>query len=155
MIEERCSCGAREKNKCNKESEHKTGKMCLKELKEPKKVNWVEVDEKTAERLLKQRTEDSTLYSSNSLHCWDEVFTVDGCRFKVEGTFSSAKVVVYKEESEDNKAFDDLTEKLWKEHPEEMAEARVWAKEFINKQKCLGVEFEQVLADNLTNLYEN
>jgi hypothetical protein len=27
---ERCSCGAREKNKCSKESEHKTGKMCLK-----------------------------------------------------------------------------------------------------------------------------
>jgi hypothetical protein len=30
MSSERCSCGAREKNKCNKESEHKTGKMCLK-----------------------------------------------------------------------------------------------------------------------------
>jgi hypothetical protein len=29
-IEERCSCGAREKNKCSKESEHNTGKMCLK-----------------------------------------------------------------------------------------------------------------------------
>jgi hypothetical protein len=28
---ERCSCGAREKNKCSKESEHNTGKMCLKD----------------------------------------------------------------------------------------------------------------------------
>lgn len=27
---ERCSCGAREKNKCSKESEHGGGKMCLK-----------------------------------------------------------------------------------------------------------------------------
>lgn len=32
---ERCSCGAREKNKCSKESEHKTGKMCLKDYQEP------------------------------------------------------------------------------------------------------------------------
>lgn len=31
MNTERCSCGAREKNKCSKESEHKTGKMCLKD----------------------------------------------------------------------------------------------------------------------------
>jgi len=30
MNTERCSCGAREKNKCSKESEHKGGKMCLK-----------------------------------------------------------------------------------------------------------------------------
>ena len=29
--EERCSCGAREKNKCSKESEHGSGKMCLKD----------------------------------------------------------------------------------------------------------------------------
>lgn len=36
---------------------------------------------------------------------------------------------------EDNKAFDELTEKLWKEHPEEMAEAKVWAKNFIEKWK--------------------
>jgi hypothetical protein len=28
---ERCSCGAREKNKCSEESEHGTGKMCLKD----------------------------------------------------------------------------------------------------------------------------
>lgn len=61
---ERCSCGAREKNKCSKESEHKAGKMCLKT---------------------------------------------------------------------DNKAFDELTEKLWKEHPEEMAEAQAWAKGFIEE----------------------
>lgn len=27
---ERCSCGAREKNKCSKESEHGSGKICLK-----------------------------------------------------------------------------------------------------------------------------
>jgi hypothetical protein len=59
---ERCSCRAREKNKCSKESEHKTGKMCLKD-------------------------EDKTL------------------------------------------------------------------QEFINSQESLGVEFEQVLTDNLTNLY--
>jgi hypothetical protein len=28
---EHCSCGAREKNKCSKESEHGCGKMCLKD----------------------------------------------------------------------------------------------------------------------------
>jgi hypothetical protein len=28
---ERCSCGAREKNKCSKESEHGGGKMCLRD----------------------------------------------------------------------------------------------------------------------------
>ena len=66
MNTERCSCGAREKNKCSKESGHKTGKMCLKA---------------------------------------------------------------------DNKAFDELTEKLWKEHPEEMAEAKIWAQEFIEEIK--------------------
>ena len=27
---ERCSCGVREKNKCSKESEHGSGKMCVK-----------------------------------------------------------------------------------------------------------------------------
>ena len=37
MTTERCSCGAREKNKCSKESEHNSGKMCLKELKEESK----------------------------------------------------------------------------------------------------------------------
>lgn len=36
---------------------------------------------------------------------------------------------------EDNKAFDELGEKLWKEHPEEMAEAQAWAKNFIEKWK--------------------
>lgn len=36
---------------------------------------------------------------------------------------------------EDSKAFDELTEKLWKEHPEEMAEARAWAKNFIEEIK--------------------
>lgn len=30
MTTERCSCGAREKNKCSKQSEHGCGKMCLK-----------------------------------------------------------------------------------------------------------------------------
>lgn len=34
---ERCSCGAREKNKCSKESTHGYGKMCVKELKEESK----------------------------------------------------------------------------------------------------------------------
>lgn len=62
----KCSCGAREKNKCSKESEHNSGKMCLRD---------------------------------------------------------------------DNKAFDELTEKLWKEHPEEMAEAKIWAQEFIEEIK--------------------
>lgn len=32
---ERCSCGAREKNKCSKESEHNTGKMCLSDEEAP------------------------------------------------------------------------------------------------------------------------
>lgn len=63
---ERCSCGARDRAKCSKESLTGSGKMCLKE---------------------------------------------------------------------DNKAFDELTEKLWKEHPEEMAEAKVWAREFIEEIK--------------------
>lgn len=36
---------------------------------------------------------------------------------------------------DDNKAFDELTEKLWKENPEEMAEARAWAKNFIEEIK--------------------
>lgn len=31
MTTERCSCGAREKNKCSKESGDNTGKMCLKD----------------------------------------------------------------------------------------------------------------------------
>jgi len=31
MTTERCSCGAREKNKCSKESEHGSGKMCVKD----------------------------------------------------------------------------------------------------------------------------
>jgi hypothetical protein len=41
---ERCSCGAREKNKCNKESTPidsvRYGKMCLKELKENQKAKY-------------------------------------------------------------------------------------------------------------------
>lgn len=37
--------------------------------------------------------------------------------------------------SNDNKAFDELTEKLWKENPEEMAEAQAWAKNFIEEIK--------------------
>ena len=35
----------------------------------------------------------------------------------------------------DNKTFDELTEKLWKEHPEEMTEAKIWAQEFIEEIK--------------------
>lgn len=34
---EKCSCGARQKSKCVKESGMGCGKMCLKELKEEKK----------------------------------------------------------------------------------------------------------------------
>lgn len=34
MTTERCSCGAREKNKCSKEGEHGSGKICLKDLSE-------------------------------------------------------------------------------------------------------------------------
>lgn len=60
-------------------------------------MNWVIVDEKTALWLLKQQTESNTLYSSMSLHCWDEIFTAGGCIYKVEGTFSSDSVDVYKE----------------------------------------------------------
>lgn len=67
---ERCSCGAREKNKCSKESAPingvQSGKMCLKD---------------------------------------------------------------------ENKAFDELTEKLWKEHPDEMIEAQAWARNFIEEIK--------------------
>jgi len=33
MTAERCSCGAREKNKCSKESEHGGGKMCVRDYK--------------------------------------------------------------------------------------------------------------------------
>jgi hypothetical protein len=66
MTSDKCSCGARDKNKCSKESGLGGGKMCLKD---------------------------------------------------------------------DNKAFDELTEKLWKENPEEMAEAQPWAKNFIEKWK--------------------
>jgi hypothetical protein len=40
MTTERCSCGAREKNKCSKESTPvngvQSGKMCLKEVEEEK-----------------------------------------------------------------------------------------------------------------------
>jgi hypothetical protein len=61
-------------------------------------MSWVQVDEKTAEWLLRQRNDDNILYSSNSLHCWDEIFTAGGCRFKVEGSFYSDEVSVYKEE---------------------------------------------------------
>ena len=39
---ERCSCGAREKNKCNKESEHGSGKACIKFMKDA----WDEHDNK-------------------------------------------------------------------------------------------------------------
>ena len=35
MTTERCSCGARERNKCSKESEYGSGKMCLKPLDLP------------------------------------------------------------------------------------------------------------------------
>jgi hypothetical protein len=49
---ERCSCGAREKNKCNKESTPidgvRYGKMCVKELKEERGeqecwLKWIRV----------------------------------------------------------------------------------------------------------------
>lgn len=36
---------------------------------------------------------------------------------------------------EDNKGFHELSQRLWKEHPEEMAEARDWAKNFIEEIK--------------------
>lgn len=39
---ERCLCGAREKNKCSKESEHGGGKMCLR----AENIQSVYVDEK-------------------------------------------------------------------------------------------------------------
>lgn len=52
-------------------------------------MSWVQVDEKTAEWLLRQCSEDNILHSSASLHCWDEIFTAGGCRFKVEGSLYS------------------------------------------------------------------
>ena len=36
---------------------------------------------------------------------------------------------------ENNKGFHELSQRLWKEHPEEMAEAQAWAKNFIEKWK--------------------
>ena len=86
MNTERCSCGAREKNKCNKESEHNSGKMCLKDYK-PIPIELLE------------------------------------------------RMGIIVKKAEENKAFDELTEKLWKEHPEEMAEANIWAQEFIEEIK--------------------
>lgn len=85
MNTERCSCGARDKNKCSKESEHNSGKLFLKE---------------------------------------------------------------------NNKAFNQLTEKLWKENPEEMAEAQAWVKDFASKQETLPAEFQQILEDHISELYE-
>lgn len=41
MIERR-SCGAREKNKCSKESEHGSGKACIKFMKDA----WAEYEAK-------------------------------------------------------------------------------------------------------------
>lgn len=66
MTEPLCTCGKRPKHKCCEESEHKSGKLCLK------------------------------------------------C---------------------DNKDFDELRERLWKEYPEEMTEARAWVKEQIEEIK--------------------
>jgi len=85
MTAERCSCGAREKSKCSKESDYGR-KMCLKES--------VPIPNELIERI---------------------------------------KVV--QEKADENKAFDELTAKLWDEHPEEMAEAKAWAQEFIEEIK--------------------
>lgn len=66
---ERCSCGARDMAKCNKESLSGGGKMCVKEMKQ------------------------------------------------------------------EHAKFDELAAQLEKDHPEEMAEAREWAKDFIERWK--------------------
>lgn len=43
---------------------------------------------------------------------------------------------------EDGKAFNELTEKLWKEHPKEMAEAQAWVKDFL--AECVPIPVELI-----------
>jgi len=59
-------------------------------------MKWEEVGSTTAEWLLRQKKDSNILASSQSLHCWEEIFTCGGCKFKVEGTFSSDEVKVFK-----------------------------------------------------------
>lgn len=59
-------------------------------------TKWEEVDSNTAVWLLGQKKDSNILHSSHSLHCWEEIFTCGGCKFKVEGTFSSDEVKVFK-----------------------------------------------------------
>ena len=61
MNTERCSCGAREKNKCSKESEHNTGKMCLKDYE----AIPVELIERI--RVIRNKAEENILKESNNV----------------------------------------------------------------------------------------
>lgn len=56
---ERCSCGAREKNKCSKESEHKTGKMCFN--------NYIPIPQELFDRMeeIMKKSEENRLKEKN------------------------------------------------------------------------------------------
>lgn len=92
---ERCSCGAREKNKCSKENGYNTGKICLK--------GYVPIPQELFDRM-----------------------------------------EVIREKAEENRLKELKAEQTIQE----------WTEEFVKNQEPLEVEFAQILADNISDLYE-
>jgi len=48
--------------------------------------------------------------------------------------------------------FDGVIEQLHKDHPEQMEEARIWVKQFMDEQESLGYEFNKLIEDNYWEL---